>query len=146
MPAFLPKGQKQHIVEEANLSRLVTKVRWVVESVNGRAKQWKMLDKVVPNILVPNIGDFVRIVCALINTFRPPIVSSSESASLVAQKMLEKSKFPNQLMLYVEQKSLFNKRSVLSNLSQLELTDFPMLDLTELREITLDVYQLCQAP
>ena len=146
MPAFLPKGQKQHTVEEANLSRLVTKVRWVVESVNGRAKQWKMLDKVVPNILVPNIGDFVRIVCALINKFRPPIVSSSESASLVAQKMLEKSKLPNQLMLYLEQNSLFNKRSVLSNLSQLELTDFPTINLTELREITLGVYQLCQAP
>ena len=146
MPAFLPKGQKQHTVEEANLSRLVTKVRWVVESVNGRAKQWKMLDKVVPNILVPNIGDFVRIVCALINKFRPPIVSSSESASLVAQKMLQKSKLPNQLLLYLEQKSLLNKRSVLSNLSQLELTDFPTLNLTELREITLGVYQLSQAP
>ena len=146
MPAFLPKGQKQHTVEEANLSRLATKVRWVVESVNGRAKQWKMLDKVVPNILVPNIGDFVRIVCALIKKFRPPIVSSSESASLLAQKMLERSKLPNQLMLYLEQKSLFNKRSVLSNLCQLELNDFPMLNLTELREITLGVYQLCQAP
>ena len=60
--------------------------------------------------------------------------------------MLEKSKLPNQLMLYLEQKSLFNKRSVLSNLSQLELTDFPTLNLTELREITLGVYQLCQAP
>ena len=27
MPAFLPKGQKQHTVKEANLSHLVTKVR-----------------------------------------------------------------------------------------------------------------------
>ena len=78
--------------------------------------------------------------------FRPTIVSSSESTSLVAQKMLEKSKLQNQLMLNLEQKSLFNKRSVLSDLSQLELTDFPMLNLTELREITLGSYQLRRAP
>ena len=58
MPAFLPKGQKQHTAKEANLSRFVTIVRWVVDSVNGRARQWKILEKVVPNVLVPNIGDF----------------------------------------------------------------------------------------
>ena len=79
MPAFLTKSQKQHMVEEANLSRLVKNVRWVVESVNGRVKQRKMCEKVVPNVLVPNIGDFVRIVCALINKFRPSIMSSGAS-------------------------------------------------------------------
>jgi hypothetical protein len=33
MPVFLKRGQKQHTVEESNSSRLVTKIRWVVESV-----------------------------------------------------------------------------------------------------------------
>ena len=39
MPHFLTKSQKQLSTEEANETRLVTKVRWVVESVNGRVKQ-----------------------------------------------------------------------------------------------------------
>ena len=38
MPCYLDKGKKQHTTEEANKSRMVTKVRWVVESVNGRIK------------------------------------------------------------------------------------------------------------
>ena len=38
IPAFL--FEKQHSDLEANESRLVTKVRWVVESVNGLIKQW----------------------------------------------------------------------------------------------------------
>ena len=35
MPSFL-NGKKQFDVDDANRSRLVTKVRWIVESVNGR--------------------------------------------------------------------------------------------------------------
>lgn len=52
LPCYLPKGAKQHSTEEANMSRLITKVRWVVESVNGRIKQWIMLNKVIPNTLI----------------------------------------------------------------------------------------------
>ena len=43
MPHFLKKSDKQHSTEEASEFRLVTKVRWVVESANGRIKQWNAL-------------------------------------------------------------------------------------------------------
>jgi transposase len=59
--------QKQYTTEVANKSRLITKVRWVVERANGRINQWRFLDKVVPNRLVKYIGDFVKIVCAIQN-------------------------------------------------------------------------------
>jgi hypothetical protein len=49
MPVFLKRGQKQHNVEESNSSRLVTKIRWVVESVNGKLKCWKYLANIIPN-------------------------------------------------------------------------------------------------
>lgn len=52
MPCYLPKGAKQHSTEEANMSRLITKVRWVIESVIKRIKQWKMLNKVIPSYIV----------------------------------------------------------------------------------------------
>ena len=43
MPRFIAKYQKQLSTEDANETRLVTKVCGVVESVNGRIKQWKSL-------------------------------------------------------------------------------------------------------
>lgn len=55
MPAFLDRGQKQLTTEQSNLSRLVTKIRWVVESANARLKSWKFFDKVLPNSLIPYI-------------------------------------------------------------------------------------------
>ncbi|CAF1548492.1 unnamed protein product [Didymodactylos carnosus] len=39
MPEFVTKGQKQHTVEQANRSRLITKVRWRVESYHARMKK-----------------------------------------------------------------------------------------------------------
>jgi hypothetical protein len=49
MPVFLKRGQKQHTVEESNSSRLVTKILWVVESLNGKLKCWKYLANIIPN-------------------------------------------------------------------------------------------------
>ena len=36
---LLKNSEKQRITEETNESRLVTKVRWVAESANGRIRQ-----------------------------------------------------------------------------------------------------------
>jgi hypothetical protein len=38
MPALLSKADKQFEPEQANRSRLCTKIRWVVESINGIVK------------------------------------------------------------------------------------------------------------
>ncbi len=39
----------------------------VVESVNARIKQWKLLAGVVSNTQLPYLRDYVRLVCALCN-------------------------------------------------------------------------------
>ena len=44
--AYLYKGLSQHTAKEANESRLVTKVRWVVEAYHGRVKT-SYFDKVI---------------------------------------------------------------------------------------------------
>ena len=102
MPSYLAHGAKKHDVEDSNLSRLVTKVRWIVESVNGRIKQWKFFDKVVPNTLIPSIGDLVRIVCSICNEFRDPlaqITNDEQSTNLIKNnaQSVEKSKFSQNL-------------------------------------------------
>ena len=72
MPCYLAKGEKQHSTEEANSSRVVTKVRWVVEAYHGRMKKWKFFDDVIDNKFIPILGQFNRILSAALNAFRPP--------------------------------------------------------------------------
>ena len=101
MPHFLKKKsekpEKQHSTEKANESRLVTKVRWVVESANGRTKQWRALRNVLPNSQIPFAGDCVKIVCSQCNAFRPPLVTSLESDVVIAKQMMALAKSPNKL-------------------------------------------------
>lgn len=71
MPSFVKKGESQLPVDESITTRLITKIRWIVESVNGRIKQWKYLDRVLPNIQISYVADYVKIVCALKNKYWP---------------------------------------------------------------------------
>lgn len=125
---------------------MVTKVRWVVESVNGRIKQWKLLDKVLLNTLVPSIGDFVRITCAICNKYRPAITTQRDTDLHWTQEMLQRMKQPNRLLQQLEEKGLLRKRSTCTPTDATNLNNFPRLSMDELRNITMDVYQLKQAP
>jgi hypothetical protein len=87
----------------ANEFRLVTAIRWVVEAMNGLLKTWKMLAQVIPNSQTPYIDDFVRIVAALCNAYRPPRVeASSPDDEIIAQRMLARSRKTNDLQKYIE--------------------------------------------
>lgn len=112
MPYYLSKGSSQHSTEEANLSRLVTKVRWVVESANGRIKHWKLLDKVISNHYVSSVGDFVRIVCSLCNHFRPPLANHDPEGENIAKEMLQRSKLENHFKLIVEETIYLDEKVV----------------------------------
>ena len=89
MLVFLKKGQKQHMhtVEESYSSRSVTKIRWVVESVNGKLKCWKYLANVIPNSQIPYISEYMLFVClmAFIATFNNISVISWRSVLLVEE-------------------------------------------------------------
>ena len=87
MPSFLAKGQKKSALE-SKFSRFITKIRWIIESVNGRIKQWRALDQVVPNSQIPWIGDSVRIVSAVFNRYNPSLVSRTTDEEAFGLKML----------------------------------------------------------
>ena len=78
MPHFLQQGS-QHTIEEANESRFVTSVRWVIEATNGLLKIWKFLKNVLPNLRIPYLKDYLQIICSLCNAYRPPRVSNSDN-------------------------------------------------------------------
>ena len=84
---YLKKGS-QHSVTEANDSRLVTKVRWVAEAINGLLKTWNGFNNVFPNSQISYIGDYARIVCAICNAFPSPRIRDNPDDNLIAERML----------------------------------------------------------
>ncbi|OWF49584.1 uncharacterized protein LOC110451517 isoform X2 [Mizuhopecten yessoensis] len=141
MPCFMQKGQKQMTTQDANASRLVTKVRWVVESANGQIKRWKYMDHVLPTNQVPYIGDHVRIICAICNKYFPSLSPGNTDDEALATKMLYLSKQINNLKSRVEDENMEKRRVIWTEPDDC-LINFPKLDETDLRNITCGSYQL----
>lgn len=81
----------------------VLQLRWVVESVNGRLKTWSYLSRTIPNTKIPHIGDYVRIVSAICNKFRPDLSTGIEEEDVaMAAKMRFLANGVNELKDYVE--------------------------------------------
>ncbi|KAK3108477.1 hypothetical protein FSP39_008804 [Pinctada imbricata] len=91
MPAFLGKGLSQHSLAEANSSRIVTKVRWVVEAYHGRIKKIKFFNNVIDHSFIQLVGILNRVATAALNAFRPPLISTTDSYIVVAETMLRSS-------------------------------------------------------
>lgn len=60
MASYVQKGKSQLLVKESNITRMVIKIRLIVESVNGKLKLWKYLDRGLPNSQIPSITDYVK--------------------------------------------------------------------------------------
>ncbi|XP_053378556.1 uncharacterized protein LOC123541039 [Mercenaria mercenaria] len=148
MPAFMTKGAKQMPTDDANSSRMVTKIRWVVESANARIKAWKYLDHVLPTSQVPYIGDYVRIVCAVCNKYLPPLslANLEESDIQLAAHMRHLSSQVNMLKTYVEENKLERGNAEWSAVNDEDLDCFPKLTEEQLRTFTCGVYQLRLSP
>ena len=102
MPKFLNKKQTQFSTSEANANRLTTKVRWIMESTNGRVKQWRIFDRVIYNRLILVIGDYFSIVCAVINRFCSTFVYDTNRDKETAGKVLQLVSQSNELKQYMD--------------------------------------------
>ncbi|CAF4651489.1 unnamed protein product, partial [Rotaria sp. Silwood2] len=60
LPPFL-NGRRQFTTTEANQSRYVTKIRWVVEAANARIKQFKFFSNTVQNSSLPHLEEYLSI-------------------------------------------------------------------------------------
>jgi hypothetical protein len=87
LPPFL-NGRRQFTTTEANQSRYVTKIRWVVEAANARIKQFKFLSNTVQNSSLPHLEEYLSIVCVIINRYQSPIKTSTPEDVEIAQKMI----------------------------------------------------------
>ncbi|KAK3109143.1 hypothetical protein FSP39_023866 [Pinctada imbricata] len=146
MPSFLGKGESQHSIEEANQSRLVTKVRWVVEAYHGRVKKFKFFNDVIDNSFIPIIGQLNRIVTAALNAFRPPLYKEAEDDLAIAQKMVQSSKVRQNLLADRVKSGTLSSRGRWTPINEVDNSfRFPRLSEEYLRSLTCGVYQLKQA-
>ncbi|XP_053388533.1 uncharacterized protein LOC128551660 [Mercenaria mercenaria] len=142
MPSFLEKGKTQHTTEDANESRLVTKIRWVVESANARIKQWQILNNVLPTSQLPYLTDYVRIICAICNKFKPPLSQTKDRLADIelGTKMFEIAKRKNELQNTVEEKLQSRTKQKWREVTESAVIDFPKLSEEQVRGITLGLY------
>ena len=145
MPCFLKKGQSQFSKNEAHQTRFITKIRWVVESANGRVKQWQFFNKTIPNSMIEKIGDYFQIVCAIINCCPPVFIQDTSRDNEIAQKILKLPDETNKIKNFVENMKKYNKVSWIVKEANDAALDFPNLDFNELQELALGIYQLKQA-
>ena len=144
MPSFLEPNQRQFDVYDANRSRFVTKLRWVVESVNARLKRFKWFNQTIQNSSLSSVPDLFAIVAALSNCFHVPMVAASSDDDNVVLHM-------NRLLT---QSNVLQERLIEDNLMRRHVwqpTDvnnlaesFPTLTLDDIRSLTLGIKLLQQ--
>lgn len=135
----------QFTTMQANLSRLVTKSRWVVEARNAHLKFiWPIFGRIWINSQVVHLMDDIRIAAAFINKYYGTLDTDINNAPLIVEKMLQNVNTVNSLHTLVR-KATFQKVKKTLPLINVENFDFPILSADDLKMISLGVYQLKNA-
>ena len=148
MPAF--KGQRPNLTtSESNESRLVTKLRWVVEAIHGiLGKKYKLIHNQLDNKLLPKAGAYCRIACFLNNRYGKRLNSEkydNELKNIIIDRMLSSKKSKNTLALEAETARWSGRPTTATKLSSQEIIDFPEMTERDLKIFFSGTYQLGQA-
>ncbi|CAF1656155.1 unnamed protein product [Adineta ricciae] len=143
MPDFL-KGKKQLSSAEANHSRCVAKVRWIIESVNGKIKQWRYFSQTIQNSSTPFVGGYLNIICALINAYTKTSNIESDNQKQWATRMLELRDKENQLEQRLQQINQTKNRPQWKKYDA-QMVNFPTLTEEDVQHICFGTYQIKQA-
>lgn len=153
MPHFL-SGRKRFEDKEANETRLVTLVRWVVEAVNGRLKNmFHFFDTIISHQYFTKncnrkLRRYLRIACALMNRFCPPICHDSDRHEKLLLDIRQRENEPNTLKEEIEsnKRDFVTRRTCWEKVAAADLTGFPQLTLDELESISLGKFNIKNAP
>lgn len=141
-PPTKNRHQNQLTTEQANQSRLVTIVRWVVEVVNGWFKRdYKIFRHEYFNRALPHMFVDFRIAAALLNTFRAPIQDNprnEEILNIIRQRL----NIGNKLADYVEQSNLNRRRAAFVQMNADTLSHFPRMTEEDIYFLSLGSYQI----
>lgn len=146
MPALIQRSsnKSQLTTAEANASRLVTALRFVVEARNGHLKGiWKIFSMTWSSIPLKHLDVDVRICAALLNRYFCSIESNKGIADEVSRRMLEKLNTRNEFSDIVKT-SEFQEN--MKNFAQFDdLDSLPILTPLHLIYIALGTYQIKEA-
>lgn len=129
---------------DANKSRLITMVLWVVETMNGRFKKdFKIFRHVYFNVAASHMTIDFKITAAVINATRRPYennVYAEQFVSIINEKMQQN----NELAEHVLSNNLNRQRVAFVSLdaNDPDFNDFPQLTYEELILFTLGSYHL----
>lgn len=130
--------------KEANETRKVTKVRYVVEVRNGHMKSvWKLFYKIWNPLQAPHLVDDYKIGAALLNKYFPLILSDKNNVDAIVGRMLDMADEPNKLNAIIT-KPAFEK--VIRNFDDFDFQQFPKMEINDLVSIAVGTYQLRLAP
>lgn len=146
-PHFIQKDHptQQLTKEQANLSRLITKNRFVVEARNGHMKQiFPIFNEQWSTLNVKHLRKDLRIAAAMINKYFEKVVADAGKEEAIANAMLSRVTLPNKIHPIVLQK-LFQDQITHFEPVDNNNFDFPQFTKEELQQITQGSYQLRQA-
>jgi hypothetical protein len=159
MPDFL-NGKKQLSAREANNSRCVTKVRWIIEggmnetnltlvsmfhffffilSVNAKIKQWRYFSQTIQNSNISRVGSYLSIICALINAYRETNTINTVIGREWAQQMRILRDKENRLQRRLEQMNSGDRKPQWKKYDA-QLVIFPTLSEQDVRNICFGNY------
>lgn len=146
MPSLVQKSQTkgQLSTAEANQSRLVTALRYVVETRNGHLKTiFKIFNSTWNSLPLKHLQSDVEICAAIISLYFGKIESNKGCAEDIAELMMERLPTPNQLYRVVKSQSFQNQVKHASLFDDFD--SLPILDENQLFFISLGKYQMKQA-
>lgn len=144
MPALKGK-RKQLTTLEANDSRFVTKLRWVVEAVHGIiGSKFKLLHHEFDNKRLLSAKTYCKIANFLVNLFGKRLNCDSELQDEITNEMLLKKNVNNDLAKVVEEKNWNRKKRIFTPLTSNDVVDFPELTERDLKILFTGSYQLSQ--
>lgn len=147
IPQFIKKGQGGQLnTKQGNLSRLVTKLRYAIETANGRMKnKWHIFKKIIPSILTIHLMNDYKIGAAILNAFGKPILCNISDFPNIGARMLSLVEVKNKLKTIIASKKFQRiKRLFIESIDPREL-NFPRLNEQQIKNICLGNYAVRQA-
>ncbi|OXA47752.1 hypothetical protein Fcan01_17179 [Folsomia candida] len=118
MPALKANSNNQFTIQQGNISRKCTLVRWLVEA---------------------------NLTMAMINCFCPPLMEDTERHQQIALDALARSQMDNRMKKRVARDKLDRRTENWTTASAGDVQGFPILSLQDLEKLTLGVYQVSLA-
>lgn len=146
IPGFIRKGTHGQLTsKQCNESRLITKMRFVIELANGRMKmKWGLFNKIIPSILSTHLMSDYRIGAAILNSFGKLIVTDKNDYYDVAKQMLRNVDTKNELTQIINGNKFQKSRKHFESISSKQLF-FPKFNEKQLKQFSLGNYSIKQA-